>query len=839
MNKTLRRLLKSLLLILLVLVLLVGVVGVILPRQSYPQVEGEITLAGLDAPVDILRDQSGVPHIYATTTHDLFFAQGYVHAQDRFWQMDAWRHASSGRLSEMFGESQVETDQFLRTLGWERVVLQELEMVDPQTLLILESYAEGVNAYLADHEGVALSLEYAVLGLLSPDYKPAPWEPKHSLTWAKAMAYDLGGNMSAEVMRATLLKTLSAEQVDQLFPAYPADNPLIVPDFKISGGDTPSTNPDTLVWGDLAPALQQVLHQGNLAEQVLGEMGEGIGSNNWVISGQRTASGMPILANDMHLGERIPSIWYEVDLQCVPQGSDCPFRVSGYSFASLPGVIVGHNDRIAWGFTNVGPDVQDLYIEKINPANPNQYEYMGKWEDMTLVDETIQVVGGDPVNLTVRYTHHGPVITEVYGQVENFAEEAGVDLPELHAISLSWTALQPGEALRAFVGINLARNWDEFRTAASYFPAPSQNMVYADVEGNIGYQTPGWIPVRNAGHDGQLPVPGWTGEYDWQGYIPFEELPHSYNPPQGYIVTANNAVVGTDYPYLIASQWAHGFRARRIVDMIEQSPGKITVETIQQMHGDNMDLGAQALVPVLLQVPLSDERLLSARQLLADWDYQDHMDSAAAALYNVFWTRLLKATFGDDLPEDMAPGGGERWFEIMRQIAQDPASAWWDNRSTDELEQRDAIFAAAFAAAVDELEQAQGKEPAKWSWGDLHTIVFHHETLGKSGIAAIEAMFNRGPYRTSGGAGIVNATGWDATQPYQVRSVPSERLIVDLSDLNATLSTHTTGQSGHAYHPHYADMIDDWRNIQYHPLWWARADVEAHQKGALRLVPGK
>lgn len=835
MARTLGRIFLVLVGIIVFILIFFALFGFYTVQRSFPKVSGDVQLEGLDGPVDIYRDEFGIPHIYASTSHDLFFAQGYVHAQDRFWQMDFWRHIGSGRLSEMFGESQLDTDKFLRTLGWARVVDEEIAVLDPVSNAILDDYAEGVNAYLADHQGSTLSLEYAVLKLLNPDYVPEAWQPLHSLTWAKVMAWDLGGNMDSEIERANLSKVLTPEQLGEIVPPYPADHPFIVPDLEVEGGNQVTKSKNLNI--DLSSLLTNIMAKNNRLASLLGPRGLGIGSNSWAISGELTSTGKPFLANDPHLGVQMPSIWYEIGLHCTPQGEVCPYNVTGFSFAGDPGVVIGHNDRIAWGFTNLGPDVQDLYIERINPDNPNQYEVNGEWVDMELINETIQVAGGDPVKLTVRYTRHGPIISDTYGSLEGFTETAGVELPPQYAISLRWTALEVGQTFPAIWKINLAGNWSEFRQAASLFDVPSQNFLYADVEGNIGYQSPGKIPVRANG-DGTVPVPGWTDEFEWQGFISFDELPYAYNPAEGYIVTANNAVVDSDYPYLIASTWAYGYRAQSIVDMIEGSPGPIDIPYIQGMQGDNRDMNAENLVPHLLALPLSDTRLEAARSILQDWDYQADMDSAPAALFEVFWKHLLAATFHDDLPEDSWPGGGTRWFEVMRSLVETPQSPWWDDRSTSQaVETRDDIFLQAFSAAVDEMEERWGENPAEWAWGDLHTVTFRNPSLGESGVGPIEAIFNRGPFRTAGGTSIVNATGWDASESYEVAGLPSQRMIVDLGDIGNSLSINTTGQSGHAYHTHYIDMADLWRQIQYHLMLWEREDVEAGAEGYLRLVP--
>lgn len=832
------RVLRNISLGLLAVILLFALVVVILIpiniRKSYPQTEGEIQIQGLDSVVDIYRDSFGVPQIYANTKHDLFYAQGYVHAQDRFWQMDFWRHQGAGRLSELLGETTLDTDIFLRTLGWERVSRQELNNLDPESSEILEAYSEGVNAYLSHRRGVALSLEYFFLPILNRGYQIKPWEPLNSLTWGKAIAWLLSGNLDSEIDRAMLLKTLSQDQVASLFPPYPPDHPVIVPGFSLQTRVYESQKYRRNMAPALFPALRALSQKVGSLDEVFGNRFAGIGSNSWVVSGERTISGMPLLANDPHLGAQMPSIWYEIGLHCVQKNSDCPYEVTGFSFAGAPGVIIGHNDRIAWGFTNAGPDVQDLYIEKINPENPNQYEYEGQWVDMELIQETIQVAGGEPQELTVRLTRHGPLITDAYG-LGDFAQEAGIQLPENFALALRWTALEPTYIYRAIWGMNRAKNWNEFRQAVQDFSVPAQNLIYADVDGNIGYQMPGNIPIRGEGHSGELPVPGWTAENEWQGYIPFEELPYTFNPPDGYVVTANNAVVGSEYPYTISSDWDQGFRAQRIVDMIKDAPDPITIETIQQMQGDNEFMIAEELVSILQQIPMETDRTQRARGILADWDGQFNMNSAPAALMGSLWKHLLRLTFEDQLPDFYQPSGGDNWMDLVRHLIEDPSNDWWDDKASPQKENRDEIFQRAFAEAVSELESSLGNDPEGWKWGDLHTLTFHNEVMRN--FPLVNQLFDRGPFQTAGGSDIVNATGWDASESYEVESLPSMRMIVDLSDLKNSYTIHTTGQSGHAYHPHYIDMADLWRAIRYTPMLWDREQVEGAAEGRLRVAP--
>jgi penicillin amidase len=836
-----KKILRILTIVLLILIIIIVLVAVFSPSwarrtaaKSFPSIEGEIILGGLDGFVDVYRDPMGVPHIYATTQHDLFFTQGYIHAQDRFWQMDFWRHQGAGRLSELLGSNLVETDQFLRTLGWERVAREELKALDVESLAILESYAEGVNAYLADHTGTALALEYAFLPILNRGYQPKPWTPLNTMTWAKAMAWDLAGNMDTEIERALLLKDLTPQQVDALYPPYPDDRPVIVNNPHVTNSSVGTSQVELTLMRSIIPMLVEVNRRFEAVDATIGGGFEGIGSNSWVIDGDLTETGLPLLANDPHLGAQLPSIWYEVGLHCVQKNPECQVEVTGFSFAGTPGVVIGHNDRVAWGLTNVGPDVMDLYIEKINPQNPDQYEFQGEWLDMEIITEEIQVAGGEPIEQTVRLTRHGPIITEVYG-LEEFAGDAGIDLPADFALALRWTALEPSCVFCAVWQFDKAQNWEDFRLAASQFAVPSQNLVYADIDGNIGYQTPGLIPIRVEDHDGMLPVPGWTGEYEWQGYIPFDELPFAFNPPEGYIVTANNAVVGPEYPYTISRQWSYGQRAQVIVDLIENASGPINIAYLKQMQGDNKMLIAEDVLPILMNIPLDDDDLIDARNLFSGWDYQMDMDSAPAALFAVFWKHLVSATFDDNLPESSALSGGDRSMEIIRQLIAAPTFPWWDDQSTPETETRDVIFRLALEGAYKEIRKLQGNDPAKWSWGDLHTITFENAVM--SSFPFIRNAFDRGPFPTSGGTAIVNATGWSTRSGYQVGGLPSMRMIVDLSNLSNSWTMHTTGQSGHPYHPHYIDMADPWRLIQYHPMYWEQTGIEANAEGHLRLVP--
>jgi len=845
---------------LLIIVFLIAIVAVsgglyyfknYLPNKaaplSFPQTDGEITAKGLTDPVEVYRDSMGIPHIYAANAHDLFFAQGYVHAQDRFWQMDAWRHIGSGTLSEMFGSGQVETDAFLRTLGWKQTAEAEWEQLGSASRDILTAYTDGVNTYLADHNGTAVSLEYAILKLLAPDYRIAQWTPVNSLTWGKAMAWDLRGNMDEEIERAVLLKTLSPQQVAELYPPYPEDHPVIVNQF--TPGVPVSASPVTESFSTL-PDQSLASVSANIARLngLLGSGGDGIGSNSWVVAGSHTNTGKPLLANDPHLSIQMPSIWYQVGMHCQPKTADCPYDMAGFSFAGVPGVVIGHNDRIAWGFTNVGPDVMDLYIEKVNPDNPSQYEVNGQWVDFVTREETIQIAGGKSLKITVRATRHGPVVSDTFGPLKDqgkaddkefvpFRRKAGIELPADYVIALKWTALSPSTPFEAIWGLDQAQNWEDFRTAASKFHVPAQNLIYADVDGNIGYQMPGDIPVRAHG-DGRLPVPGWTDDYEWTGFLPFEDLPFTLNPAEGYIVTANNQVPPRGYPYLISTDWDYGFRASRIEKLITGTAAPIDRSTIQAMQGDSYDINAEVFIPLLIDAVGKAGRpaAVTSLDLLKNWDYQARADSSAAAVFAAFWRHLLQNTFNDDLPKDFQPDGGSRWNEVMRRLPAD--STWWDDQQTqNNVETRREILAKSFDEAVRELQKTYGSDPTKWKWGDLHAATFRNQKLGNSGIGLIEDLFNRGPFPTGGGQSIVNATGWSVIDGYQTDWLPSMRMIVDLSNLSNSLTVHTTGQSGHAFDPHYANLASLWAAVKYYPMLWDKTAVMHDVEGKLVLKP--
>lgn len=873
-------------------------------RASFPQTKGTIKLDGLAGPVDVKRDGNGIPQIYAESDADLFMAQGFVQAQDRFWEMDVRRHMTSGRLSEMFGKGQVKTDEFLRTLGWRRVAQKEYDSkLSPATKKYLQAYSKGVNAYLKDKSGKDISLEYAALGFTN-DYEPQEWTPVDSVAWLKAMAWDLRGNMQDEIDRSLMTSRLGPSQIKDLYPEYPyARNKPIVQEgtynsaTKEYDGKGSSTGSQSQTGGAAGTGLagnaqapdglqSQLSGLSDILDKVpdagLGPNGNGIGSNSWVVSGDHTITGKPLLANDPHLSPQLPSVWYQMGLHCRSVSKDCQYDVSGYTFAGMPGVVIGHNEQIAWGMTNLGADVTDLYLEKFEGDG---YSYDDKVLPFKTRVETIKVAGGKSKKITVRETGNGPLLSDRDDELVKVGKKATVDsaAPDRgdgYGVSLRWTALQPGRSMDAVFELNKAKDFSDFRKAASSFEVPSQNLIYADKDGHIGYQAPGKIPVRGKG-DGALPAPGWDSDYRWTGYIPQSALPYEYDPERGYIVTANQAVIDSeksDYPYKLTADWGYGARSQRITDLIQskiKNGGKVSTEDMRTMQMDNSSEIAKLLVPKLLKIDVKDSYVREAQKLLEGWDYTQDADSAAAAYFNSVWRNILKLSIGNKLPKELRvkgqclnvepagntgpadeaepvrecgqrdaesaqPDGGDRYYEVIRSILDDEDNDWWKSpktRTDAETKTRDQLFGRAMEDARWDLTAKLGKDVDTWSWGRLHRLTLKNQTLGVEGPGWLQFMLNRGPFKLGGGEAAVNATGWNAAGGYGVQWVPSMRMVVNLDDLDKSKWINLTGASGHAYSAHYTDQTSKWVKGELLPWSFSKDAVKKSTNDTLVLRP--
>jgi penicillin amidase len=641
----------------------------------------------------------------------------------------------------------------------------------------------------------------------------------------------------------------SEQEIASLYPAYPYDRhePIVTQGAVVdrtfeqgaSSGDTrlptrpgyPSRTVSALE--DLRAGLDDM-------PELMGR-GQGVGSNSWVVDGEHSTTGKPILANDPHLGLSVPGIWYQMGLHCRELSEECPFDVSGFTFSGLPGVVIGHNQEIAWGFTNLGPDVTDLYLERVEGR---RYRYDGGLRRLKTRQESIEVLGRDePFTFTVRSTDHGPLLSDVSAELSTVGANAPVaegapPRDNGYAVALSWTALTPNRTADAIFQINRATDWDEFRDAARDFAAPAQNLVYADRDGHIGYQAPGLIPIRKSGHSGDYPAEGWLPANDWTGNsVPFEALPSVLDPEEGMVTTANQAVIGKDYPFYLGDSWSYGYRSQRITALLERKE-QLSLEDMAQMQLDSRNGFAPTFVPYLLDVFMPTQYLAAGQRLLERWNYQQTSESAAAAYYNAVWRHTLELTFHDQLRESVWPDGGDRWFEVMRQLLADPENPWWDDVETETVvESRDDILAQALADARDELVVRQARRPTEWTWGHHHRMDLENQTLGQSGIAAVERIFNRGGYEVGGGDSIVNATGWTAPNGYQVDWAPSMRMVVSLADLDDSRWINLTGVSGHPFSRHYVDQTELWVEGRTLPWHFSRDQVAEAAEDTLRLVP--
>lgn len=855
-----RHLPRWLLFVAFVLILVLGALSslsVVTMRESFPQTNGQVTIPALQGTATVMRDEYGVPHVYADTPEDLFAAEGFVHAQDRFFEMDFRRHLVSGRLSELFGSSQVETDTYIRTLGWRQVAEEEASQLSGSTRRWMEAYAAGVNAWLQSpsqsRSGGELSLEYAVLGLTpGADYQPEPWTVADTLGWFKAMAWDLDGNHVTEIERALLTDALGAERTDELYPAPDLESsPPVVTRGAIRGGrfdpNAPVGQADVtgpgagseqspVDWSAAADALKSLAGLDDALSGVLGDPRDRTGgSNSWVVSPELSNTGSALLSNDPHLATSMPSTFTQIGLHCTVQSEKCPFDVVGFSFSGVPGVIIGHNAEIAWGMTTPYVDTQDLFIEQVNG---NLVRRGDDWEPLAVRTEQLRVKGEDePRTITIRSSRHGPLLSDVDANLARMAGREVSGNESGHAVALQWTALQPGTTAEALFRLNTASDFDSFRAAASLLSSPSQNLVYADRFGNIGYQLPGRIPDRAKG-DGNLPRPGWDESWDWSGTIPFEELPWDHNPPSGQIIAANQTVIGPQYQHHLGSGASYGWRSDMISRRIAERAPLAPADGEDLFTDTTMGVAAN-LVPTLLRVPVDDPWVAEGQQVLVGWDYHADADSAAAAYFSILYEHVVRRTFGDELPDEVGYGGTDRWFAVLSRLIDQPDNKWWDDVTTeDRVETRDDILRDAMASARREITAKLSEDPSGWSWGKLHAVTLQHQTLGSIGLPPLDWMFNRGPLPVDGSTAVINAMGWRAgSGDYTVATAPAMRMLVDFADIDESRWINQSGVSGHASHPHYDDQFPLWVDGETIPMAATRTRVEESAVDSLELRP--
>jgi penicillin amidase len=811
-------------------------------RASFPQTTGTLDLPGLDHEVRVLRDDAGVPQVYASTPHDLFLAQGFVQAQDRFYEMDVRRHLTAGRLSELFGSRTLDADKVVRALGWRRVAEREVAQLDRDTQAHLAAFSDGVNAYLADRSPGDIALEYTLLSLGGLDYSPEAWTPAVSVSWLKAMAWDLRGDMQDEVDRALMSTRLDPAEIDELYPDYPYDRHATAIPGRAAGRPAPATTAGRV------PALAALVRVRDALDHLPVAVGAGaeIGSNAWAVDGAHSATGEPLLANDPHLTTSLPGVWYQMGLHCEPYGDACPYDVSGFTFAGFPGVVIGHNRDIAWGMSNLRPDTTDLYLEGVDG---DRYRRGARWVPFARRTETIRVAGEDAYTFTVRSTVHGPVLSDVgqtYATVGANAPDGGFGRPGStapdgpYAVSLAWTALRPSRTAASILALDRATDWESFREALRGFAAPAQNVVYADRAGHIGLQVAGRLPMRPRDVSGADAKPGWLPRLDWsRRTVPFDDLPSELDPADGLVVSANQPpLTPPTLPGLVTTN-GYGYRSQRIRDVLEDlgTGGKVTADDLRALQLDSRNDFAAVLVPYLLRVGVGGPYYSAGPRLLEHWDHTQPRRSPAAAYYNAVWRQLLLLTFGDQLPASVPINGGERWFEVVRSILDQPRSHWWDDVRTDVVEDRDTVLREAMRTARDELTRLQSRRAARWTWGHQHRLELRDQTLGEWGNGLVRRLLDRGGWHVGGGPGTVDATGWDVREGFTVTAAPSMRMVVSLADLDDSSWVNLTGASGHAFSAHYTDQTDLWAAGRTRPWPFTPRAVRAAAEDVLVLRP--
>jgi penicillin G amidase len=778
-------------------VVIVSAYGV--ARRSLPQVEGRATAPGLRAPVSVFRDGRGVPRIVARSRHDALFALGYVHAQDRLWEMTFQRIVGQGRLAEIFGSAAVPVDRLFRTVGIARSARSSWEACTGETRESVTAYVAGINAFLYTHDAAQLPPELLLLGV-----RPEPWSGADVMQLVKMLAWGLNASYGQELRRGEYQQKIGRERARQLFPGYPEDGPSIVENVE-----TPSAGrhaPETPVASTLAISDAAGDRLSALDREVARFTGldaawrRDIGSNAWVVDGTRSATGKPVLANDTHNPTDIPSLWYLARLHAPD------LDVAGGTIPGLPGVIAGHNRHIAWGITNLEADVQDLFRERLD-ALGRIAEYAGGNEPVRTLDETVKVRGGADVHVTVRFTRHGPLLSDALDALRTPEErdERGVG----ETLALRWPALHDEQTIGSFLRINEARDWGEFTAALQHHAAPALGFVYADVAGNIGFYAAGDLPLRPSGADGSVPAEGWTGAQEWKGLIPFDEKPHVLNPAEHFIVSANHRPVGPRYPYALGQDWAPPYRAARIAELLGAST-PLSVDAHAAIQGDTLSRIAHELVPEL--VALTTPRGAADKEWLdrlARWDGRAAADSAEAALFEAWKARLLPALVADELGPRLGREYRETAFLIHALKRRD--DAWCDDVSTAAREDCAALTTRTFQETVGDLTERLGGDGSKWQWGRLHRAVFAHQPFHSLG--PLRALFSR--EIPSGGDESTVSFGGFGPETFDQRLGATFRQIVDLRDLEASRFAVAIGASGHVLSRHYDDGLAEWPSAGY------------------------
>jgi penicillin amidase len=773
----------------LILIVLASAAGGLAFLVYRPQatLDGDYRFLGLDEGGEIVRDHYGVPHIYANTPHDLFFLQGYATAQDRLFQLDLFRRTGRGRLSEVLGDAGLETDKFVRTIGLARAADLDAAVLTDQARAALAAFADGVNK-LIEQRGDALPFEFVLLG-----YKPEPWTASDSLVILKLEAYDLATNYGTELSRANVAARAGPAAVAPLFPDTDVRPPTALEDGS---------------WAAVQSAFQSPVSMPGLdgLRALFGDAGNGLGSNCIALAGSRTASGKPLLEGDPHLSVRNPAIWYEVGLH------GAGYDVAGFSIPGLPGIGIGHNARVAWSFTVAYTDIQDFFVEQPDPADPRRFMFKGVSEPATAIREQIKVKGKtDPVQFDVLVTRHGPLMQ-------------GVLKDQLAPLALRWTALDGGKTMDGLLAAARATDWTSFRAAMADVSGATLSACYADIDGHIGYVLAGALPDRAKG-DGRMPVPGWTGEYEWRGVLPASANPSRADPSEGYIVNANDRPVTDPASAAFIGEWDPGFRAGTLLAAVRDLKGA-TIETLRAIQTDYTSPPVRAFRDAILSGKPRTPLAANAQELVRKWDGTLSVDSTAAAIYEAWIVHMADRTFHDKLGDAVYLdylSNARPTFALYKMLAR-PNDPWFVALGDPTVRGRDDVSGVALDDAVVDLRDRLGADPAKWRWGALHSVTFAH-ALSAGLPAPLRGLFDIGPYERAGDGYSVNNGAYSVATPYTLRSHASERMLLDVGDWDNSRSVLPTGQSGQPLARHWGDQTPLWLRGELHQMWFTRARI--------------